>query len=162
MSSLKTASKLKGHQIIGELRLSEDLPKNIYKYWRVTRSLVSYDYLNPLKILLLALKGHQIIGELRPPLVLLTFQLSILKGHQIIGELRQLSSYFRILDIIEGSPDHWWVTTEAIKKRLHGKSIEGSPDHWWVTTTYCCYNLWTWCYWRVTRSLVSYDGLWLL
>ena len=46
--------------------------------------------------------------------------------------------------LIEGSPDHWWVTTsypQLISPRI---SIEGSPDHWWVTTiTYSLNDLWT-------------------
>ena len=75
---------------------------------------------------------------------------------------RSLVSYDRIFTYccccccIEGSPDHWWVTTDRtnlitclfrlkghqiigelrLSKALsqHLNVIEGSPDHWWVTT----------------------------
>ena len=57
---------------------------------------------------------------------------------------------------IEGSPDHWWVTTTDYLLNLFAK-IEGSPDHWWVTTQIGkAPSLWR--NWRVTRSLVSYDS----
>ena len=57
-----------------------------------------------------------------------------LKGHQIIGELRHLNRYLIALPWIERSPDHWWVTTRLMPKKL----IE--------------------LHWKVTRSLVSYDS----
>ena len=57
---------------------------------------------------------------------------------------------------IERSPDHWWVTTCIPAFKLAEATIERSPDHWWVTTNASI------CaeapkYWKVTRSLVSYD-----
>ena len=104
-----------------------------------------------------------------------------LKGHQIIGELRRCCCCWFSHDYIEGSPDHWWVTTVVVDLAMIIALIEGSPDHWWVTTVHCCHlntgfklkghqiigelrhillkdsviN----SYWRVTRSLVSYDSL---
>ena len=79
-----------------------------------------------------------------------------MKGHQIIGELRHPVDLGGHAPNIEGSPDHWWVTTEVgvwivVVRTLKGhqiigelrlytvtnsfvNSIEGSPDHWWVTT----------------------------
>ena len=82
-----------------------------------------------------------------------------MKGHQIIGELRPELYFQKFWNFIEGSPDHWWVTTKTLphlssKVRLKGhqiigelrlvdkavsiavEAIEGSPDHWWVTTEY--------------------------
>ena len=80
---------------------------------------------------------------------------------------------------IEGSPDHWWVTTihsyvqlllpvhwrvtrslvsydNFLGHSLYPKAIEGSPDHWWVTTI-AGFASASSLNWRVTRSLVSYD-----
>ena len=56
---------------------------------------------------------------------------------------------------IEGSPDHWWVTT-CHSHLWWVQEIEGSPDHWWVTTSTKAIRSSS-IYWRVTRSLVSYD-----
>ena len=111
---------LKGHQIIGELRLSfqhqlkktrviEGSPDH---WWVTTLSLSCFD-------------SH--------------FKL---KGHQIIGELRLWRPAFNDSDIIEGSPDHWWVTTCCCISNSIYHLIEGSPDHWWVTT---CHHQ---CSWR--------------
>ena len=101
---------LKGHQIIGELRLASFVWFTWFSNWRVTRSLVSYD-----------------VKSLSKPLP------ASLKGHQIIGELRQgTADYFNTKNI-EGSPDHWWVTTIFSSRYMYFKD------------------------WRVTRSLVSYD-----
>ena len=103
-------SELKGHQIIGELRL-HDLP--LYDqllHWRVTRSLVSYDLPDLSGLNVLILKGHQIIGELRLTKRYLSSWVK-LKGHQIIGELRRDFPLGWTHCQIEGSPDHWWVTT---------------------------------------------------
>ena len=75
---------LKGHQIIGELRLT------------MSAAVLIDD----------KLKGHQIIGELRPDRCIEQLK-SILKGHQIIGELRLRCLCFRVLLVIERSPDHW-------------------------------------------------------
>ena len=86
----------------------------------------------------------------------------------------------QIAHCIEGSPDHWWVTTKALadgkaQAKLKGHQIigelrpfvllffilvcciEGSPDHWWVTTV-GYFLLFRSHDWRVTRSLVSYDN----
>ena len=79
---------LKGHQIIGELRHEDLASSDKDLYWKVTRSLVSYDKSNSISA----------------------------------------SSYW-----IERSPDHWWVTTNAMLFN-YGVQIERSPDHWWVTT----------------------------
>ena len=103
--------------------------------WRVTRSLVSYD------------KGLVDIEDF-----------DVLKGHQIIGELRQKATNLYEEVSIEGSPDHWWVTTLTRSLTLAfldwrvtrslvsydffysysciAVTIEWSPDHWWVTTKY--------------------------
>ncbi len=70
-------STLKGHQIIGELRLT----------------LVPQSSQYP------PLKGHQIIGELRPIRVFPSQGIAKLKGHQIIGELRLWRPAFRLSDI---------------------------------------------------------------
>ena len=102
------------------------------------------------------LKGHQIIGELRLLQLLLLQPVQPLKGHQIIGELRLNTFCSKRIIIIERSPDHWWVTTKDTPLSSLSTKIERSPDHWWVTTciSSCCYNF---SYWKVTRSLVSYD-----
>ena len=84
---------LKGHQIIGELRLLlktqilhllriEGSPDH---WWVTTHIFVCFD-----RIFLL--KGHQIIGELRRCYRLFVRATRQLKGHQIIGELRQLET----------------------------------------------------------------------
>ena len=62
---------LKGHQIIGELRLYYSIPS--FFNW--------------------LLKGHQIIGELRLPWKASQLYAQKLKGHQIIGELRHDNLY---------------------------------------------------------------------
>ena len=91
LSALITRSvTLKGHQIIGELRLNiVFIIVVIDKNWKVTRSLVSYDTL------------------------FLPVSTSFsLKGHQIIGELRLSNATLPTVGTgIERSPDHWWVTT---------------------------------------------------
>ena len=125
--------RLKGHQIIGELRLFQ---------------LSALE--NPLR-----LKGHQIIGELRPSLV---FQPRFLSNWRVT---RSLVSYdhvgfqIGVESYIEGSPDHWWVTT-----LLRQDNIE--ILYWRVTRSLVSYDSKkSWCSlsvnWRVTRSLVSYD-----
>ena len=81
--------------------------------WKVTRSLVSYDIHQYLRIVWNRLKGHQIIGELRRNWASCSIHAVLLKGHQIIGELR---------------PAYLTIT-----------SYFGD--------------------WKVTRSLVSYDGV---
>ena len=102
--------------------------------WRVTRSLVSYDEISFTGVKDVLLKGHQIIGELRHPRQPITLRES-LKGHQIIGELRQL------LTLLIPSYEDWRVTRSLVSYDLSGLEglqdfeIEGSPDHWWVTTT---------------------------
>ena len=81
------------------------------------------------------LKGHQIIGELRRLVGCDSPENSKLKGHQIIGELRLNRMIIYIFFVIERSPDHWWVTTSISSVELK----QGG-------------------YWKVTRSLVSYDS----
>ena len=61
--------------------------------WKVTRSLVSYDFCKFFKRANTKLKGHQIIGELRLLDNETKAKKYILKGHQIIGELRPLTDY---------------------------------------------------------------------
>ena len=56
---------LKGHQIIGELRLATTIARADNWNWKVTRSLVSYDWTTNFLASAPILKGHQIIGELR-------------------------------------------------------------------------------------------------
>ena len=147
-------------------------------YWKVTRSLVSYDLRCGVLNLLRSLKGHQIIGELRPELSVSlhwhpierspdhwwvttsppasSMDFSILKGHQIIGELRRIPYCSHNLGT------YWKVTRSLVSydytllQSQPWHLIERSPDHWWVTTkifiqTRCSHN------WKVTRSLVSYD-----
>ena len=106
------SEQLKGHQIIGELRLRQTSKHpyglierspdhwwvttvilkrlSIGIHWKVTRSLVSYDIDRIFKDNWCILKGHQIIGELRLRALLTWLSPLILKGHQIIGELRLL------------------------------------------------------------------------
>ena len=150
--------ELKGHQIIGELRPNAFLQREHS----------------------VRLKGHQIIGELRLGAKLLkeygvierspdhwwvtttgtslVSRVRKLKGHQIIGELRHsFAKLFKSFIIIERSPDHWWVTTARDDKDTAAAVIERSPDHWWVTTNTICLMLILHQYWKVTRSLVSYD-----
>ena len=149
---------LKGHQIIGELRLTTLINNQSHWNWRVTRSLVSYDVAiaiiaNPMFYwrVTRSLVSYDLSKES------INFLASLLKGHQIIGELRLLFVFFWIMYwLIEGSPDHWWVTT-IHEHNSFRKIIEGSPDHWWVTT-YWLNSLSYINNWRVTRSLVSYDG----
>ena len=78
---------------------------------------------------------------------------------RVTRSLVSYDNYPAIFDsnwVIEGSPDHWWVTTLPCSSIMSSKYIEGSPDHWWVTTRRTSINL-HFHYWRVTRSLVSYD-----
>ena len=149
------SNTLKGHQIIGELRLFYLLMIRMVN-WRVTRSLVSYDGIVSYKLKLELLKGHQIIGELRLHWFRCGLIISKLKGHQIIGELRLYLGVFFFSGFIEGSPDHWWVTTHnplywADLAKLKGHQIIGELRlH---RQRYQRLDL----HWRVTRSLVSYD-----
>ena len=62
------------------------------------------------------------------------------------------------MDFIEGSPDRWWVTTSSKNRQLR-------IHYWRVTRSLVSYDVkvvpkisWT-IYWRVTRSLVSYDPI---
>ena len=147
--------------------------------WRVTRSLVSYDIKGiPMDSLFkiegspdhwwvttkltsylqspYRLKGHQIIGELRLTLLNEFFELVPLKGHQIIGELRRLPLKSLWLHLIEGSPDHWWVTTSIwlinfLPAALKGHQIIGELRPEIPLILLGAFH------WRVTRSLVSYD-----
>ena len=129
--------KLKGHQIIGELRLDKLFQTILPCHWKVTRSLVSYDLSTALSSTLpLRLKGHQIIGELRP---LRDSHTTFPKDWKVTRSLvsydiAYLSLYLR--HCIERSPDHWWVTTLFKIKKHVINIIERSPDHWWVTTNF--------------------------
>ena len=131
---------LKGHQIIGELRPIWRPAFKLSDNWRVTRSLVSYD--------------HCLYNNKKP---------SKLKGHQIIGELRPKKPMIYGYSLIEGSPDHWWVTTYLWYYCCCGCGIEGSPDHWWVTTTKSWIYLWYYCiegspdHWWVTTSRYAFS-----
>ena len=136
---IHTVIKLKGHQIIGELRRCTDCCN-----------------------VKLKLKGHQIIGELwhlclvEPPLV------HTLKGHQIIGELR-LSGFYDCV-----SAKDWRVTRSLVSYdnnelffiiggKLKGHQIIGELRRSKIMKgAKAPFN------WRVTRSLVSYDLFLLL
>ena len=134
LNSLTQCVSLKGHQIIGELRLKADFSRVSNGNWKVTRSLVSYDVLRVRMIVFIVLKGHQIIGELRPI----------------------LTTSFLASALIERSPDHWWVTTNEIVW-LNGE------NNWKVTRSLVSYDRINKAVnafiidWKVTRSLVSYD-----
>ena len=126
---------LKGHQIIGELRLNLILSAKLSSNWKVTRSLVSYDSRTSSNNYKGELKGHQIIGELRLHSPLGPKGFNSLKGHQIIGELRLKEGLLNRLN-----PMNWKVTRSlvsydsSLSTRPKGLQIERSPDHWWVTT----------------------------
>ena len=125
---------LKGHQIIGELRLWVDLAMMI----------------------LLVLKGHQIIGELRRLVSYQQLARNIERSpdHWWVTTILH-QSVLRVYEI-ERSPDHWWVTTlshTTLPKvgLLKGHQIIGElrlvgSFHYKMLTN-----------WKVTRSLVSYD-----
>ena len=108
----KLPKKLKGHQIIGELRLMTPTLHCIMWDWRVTRSLVSYDLISNLQSIPLE--------DWRVTRSLVSYDYSYL-----------ININNRV---IEGSPDHWWVTTAFFISSAKVFFIEGSPDHWWVTT----------------------------
>ena len=173
--------KLKGHQIIGELRLplistaeSSEIEGSPDHWWVTTLRL-------PSVVLLLKLKGHQIIGELRQVCggrLYACFHWRVTRSlvsydcRYVVPNAkcwhwrvtRSLVSYdlvnkiVRFFILIEGSPDHWWVTTTQSLSKIVGYwlkghqiigelrplmgyllnsslEIEGSPDHWWVTTS---------------------------
>ena len=82
--------RLKGHQIVGELRpnlvadaLVAEIEGSPDRWW-----VTSYEALNIR--MFITLKGHQIVGELRLHTLLLSNTQLQLKGHQIVGELRLL------------------------------------------------------------------------
>ena len=102
--------------------------------WRVTRSLVSYDKFSYDLVWTFLIEGSPDHWWVTTPSIALS----------------------KTLPLIEGSPDHWWVTTLIVGLVFVVVVIEGSPDHWWVTTTTIGSYMKT-SYWRVTRSLVSYD-----
>ena len=147
--------KLKGHQIIGELRLRIVGWLLKTEYWRVTRSLVSYDTATTQNPTLCKLKGHQIIGELRHEPVKRVYNLFNWRvTRSLVSYDRARLTWLSPL-IIEGSPDHWWVTTsctllEYNLDKLKGHQIIGEllPSDILIMHQHC--------YWRVTRSLVSY------
>ena len=169
---------LKGHQIIGELRRITYSHHDFTTYWRVTRSLVSYDlatnFLASAPIIegspdhwwvttkvwcvrcCVCIEGSPDHWWVTTPLLLYYLKLLILKGHQIIGELRRNSLRIDKISIIEGSPDHWWVTT---KHASYIPPLHGLKGHQIIGEL----RLHTQCVsspsidWRVTRSLVSYD-----
>ena len=127
---------LKGHQIIGELRLQRGEP-------------IGYG---------ISLKGHQIIGELRPIHAVFAASLMFIErspDHWWVTTYRLLSKYYK--QYIERSPDHWWVTTT--RRLLH---LIISLD-WKVTRSLVSYDFvrsnceLLQLNWKVTRSLVSYD-----
>ena len=103
--------------------------------WKVTRSLVSYDiYSFNRAAPTTRLKGHQIIGELRHLKLKSSFSFCWLKGHQIIGELRLLKA---CLSSLERTLKGHQIIGELRREWLfncHDNLIERSPDHWWVTT----------------------------
>ena len=128
------SSLLKGHQIIGELRLK---PFGLSGEWR-------------------QLKGHQIIGELRPIFSKPTLAQKIERSpdHWWVTTVLPAVVYSRPL--IERSPDHWWVTTvlymgEPPMALLKGHQIIGELRLWRPAFNDSDIN------WKVTRSLVSYD-----
>ena len=82
---------LKGHQIIGELRLFYFSMLELYMDWKVTRSLVSYDAPQNCK---------QILSQIeRSP------------DHWWVTTKADITTI--LFERIERSPDHWWVTTPA-------------------------------------------------
>ena len=126
-------------------------------YWKVTRSLVSYDLVVALQQSCLYIerspdhwwvttcavmpKRHQALIERSPDhwwvttnRVIFFKALLLLKGHQIIGELRQMQLYMMQQALHWKVPDHWWVTTQTMHLIDTRSMIERSPDHWWVTT----------------------------
>ena len=140
--------KLKGHQIFGELRLLHPYRMQDTRYWKVTRSLVSYD--EPLTYGLLrpdierspdlwwvttltvsSLEKHGWI-ERSPDLWWVTtircwspFCRKQLKGHQIFGELRLQKPAIPNSLNIERSPDLWWVTTIFFSCSFYSHRLKG-------------------------------------
>ena len=108
-------NQLNGHQIIGELRPSQEFNSCCCIDWMVTRSLVSYDKNNAYH------KYHRLHWMVTRSLVSYDY-----KHKQSSLTLR-----------IEWSPDHWWVTTTISNLQSTPLEIEWSPDHWWVTTIKC-------------------------
>ena len=179
----ETKKELKGHQIIGELRLimSERLQYNLQiegspDHWWVTSELKASYSLLPYR-----LKGHQIIGELRPVSNKVRWYLP--RDWRVT---RSLVSYVTLSTVsegrlyIEGSPDHWWVTSEQqyILLPPHWRVTRSlvsyvypaavmilDPEDWRVTRSLVSYVFLcsscsiTYSYWRVTRSLVSYVSI---
>ena len=130
---------------------------SIVWYWRVTRSLVSYDFI-------CYMMSCREDWRVTRSLVSYDCHKAQIKFFLNWRVTRSLVSYDNILLYmllnplkIEGSPDHWWVTTynyllSGNKLKLKGhqiigelrllraclsffERIEGSPDHWWVTTS---------------------------
>ena len=165
-STSDSVTILKGHQIIGELRLDTshlDMSPLNWKvtrslvsydqatgntqwfrlYWKVTRSLVSYDKIHCISAKMQRLKGHQIIGELRLCLLLVVSKALSLKGHQIIGELRPSLSvkigsthYWKVTRSLV-SYDHWHTVFKCLFK-LKGHQIIGELRlaKFWINTSY--------------------------
>ena len=110
--ALKAEKSLKGHQIIGELRLTVVVVFDLAMInWKVTRSLVSYDSICVCFIISNRIErspDHWWVTTY--PRGFCCFW-HVLKGHQIIGELRLKRRMVICKVWIERSPDHWWVTT---------------------------------------------------
>ena len=172
--------QLKGHQIIGELRLLKITSSLKLIDWRVTRSLVSYD-----KTHLESLDDVEIEGS--PDHWWVTTWRRILRKFCTDWRVtRSLVSYDSNFFCSSSLTKNWRVTRSLVSydvcllPTVIGSVIEGSPDHWWVTTIKCwpIFNLHSLKghqiigelrrnkdkqtsrtnNWRVTRSLVSYDN----
>ena len=163
--STQSPIKLKGHQIVGELRqyryranLKNGIEGSPDRWWvtslliplicfvinwRVTRSLVSYVFFNNILLCLIYIEGSPDHWWVTSCLFPFFKVLVLLKGHQIVGELRQYSHNPPL------SSWNWRVTRSLVSYVFFNNIllcliyIEGSPDRWWVTSwiTNCCHYL---------------------
>ena len=125
---------LKGHQIIGELRLFSIFDGVVNTNWKVTRSLVSYDrtvFCNTFSIRIERSPDHWWVTTSNSQA---KFCLRYWKVTRSLVSYDRAAPTTRAREDIERSPDHWWVTTKVVDFFLHLGVIERSPDHWWVTT----------------------------
>ena len=148
---------LKGHQIIGELRPAKAAVEQLTNierspdHWWVTTLLVRDPCQN---VHIERSPDHWWVTTTVARLRLDTLDIERSPDHWWVTTAHE--TIVRRLQQIERSPDHWWVTTYSSKLNFFHVLIERSPDHWWVTTRFIRYKFIR-SYWKVTRSLVSYD-----
>ena len=103
--------------------------------WKVTRSLVSYDATNFLAVASRSIERSPDHWWVTTLWISPRYETSSLKGHQIIGELRlPKRKAIYCCHLLKGHQIIGELRHRALALSYLTSSIERSPDHWWVTT----------------------------